>query len=159
MHNQIQVVPKTRWLYTVPRYLQKSYLKLKPQSITYLEKNKYGWSSLLGQLTKTKDSKLQYLHLMLRVRVPTSAPPQELLDIFFFPYQTRSYLRAGTEPYFLLVSQYKPLETPAKTRLINKFINLILFPEYKFLQQHGHAFCLDTSSDKRLIFLMRLIFF
>lgn len=104
----------------------------KLQSITCLEKNKYGWRAL-GQLTKTRlPTAIPLLNAQGKGTLfclPTGAPR------YFFPQQTRSYLKAGTESYLLLVSQYKPLETPAKAQLINKFINfLILFPEHKFLQ-------------------------
>lgn len=41
MQDQTQVDSNTLWLHTVARYLQKSHIKVKPQSLTYLEKNKY----------------------------------------------------------------------------------------------------------------------
>ena len=81
MHNLIQVVPKTLWLHTVPRYLQKSCIKVKPQNITYLQQIWMKFSS--GKTHKNQNSQLQHLHLTLRVQASISVSPHELLSIFF----------------------------------------------------------------------------
>lgn len=77
--------------------------KVKPQSITCLEKENDGWRSPRGQLTKTRLS-IAIPLLNAQGKGTLFCPPTRV-PRYFFPRQTRSYLKARTEPYLLLVSQ------------------------------------------------------
>lgn len=81
--------------YTVCQGTIKNHIsKVKPQSITHLEKNKSD-GALPWDNSQESDAQLQYLHLLLRVRAPSSVLPQELLGIFLFEGRDWTLLTSG----------------------------------------------------------------
>lgn len=77
-----------------------------------------GRSSPLGQLTEIRLSTAVRPTLSAQGKATHFCPPTGA-PCAFSPQPTRSYLRAGTEPYLLRIPQFKPLDTPAKASSIH----------------------------------------